>query len=188
MKSQQSRPIHIPPANPAPAQQEGGAGITTAEAATADSAQLKWEGRATAELPYSPGQVWPLWADFCGFHRWFPLLAASYPVEGSAGGCEVGSVRCCVGRGEEPMWGRERLLEMDHERRVMRYEVVENNVGLRGYVATVRVREVGGGGCEVEWSFEAEAAEGWGEEGLREYVKSSLEAVVKKMEEALIDQ
>uniref|UniRef100_A0A7N0T5N7 Lachrymatory-factor synthase n=1 Tax=Kalanchoe fedtschenkoi TaxID=63787 RepID=A0A7N0T5N7_KALFE len=184
---QHPTPIHIPPPNPPPPQQQQADPAAAATAATQHQ-QVRWEGKGTAELSSNKAeQVWLLWADFCGVHKWFPNLAASYLVEGEPN--EVGSLRYCVGKGEEPMWGKERLLEMDHERRVMRYEVVENNVGLKGYVATIRVSDAegeGGGGCKVEWSFVAEAVEGWGEEGLQRYIQSSLDSIVKKMEESLM--
>ncbi|CAM8916535.1 unnamed protein product [Rhodiola kirilowii] len=154
--------------------------------------QAKWSGKATsAELKgLKADQIWPLWADFSNLHNWFPKLDMCRLVEGEPG--RVGSVRLCVGKAaaaeeEEAMWVKERLVEMDEEKRLMRYEVMENNVGLKGYVAAITVLEVeGGGGCRVEWSFEAEAVEGWEEEALKGYIESSLESIVKTMEEALL--
>lgn len=151
----------------------------------------KYEGKAAAEVKRcKAAQMWPLWADFCNIHEWFPNLASCTLVEGVVGN-EVGSVRYCVGEevdGRETMWAKERLMEMEHEKRLMRYEVLENSVGLKGYVAEIRVydkEEEGGGGCMVEWWFKADTVDGWEEEVFHGYVQSSLEFIVKKMEEAV---
>ncbi|KAL9680625.1 hypothetical protein QQ045_018509 [Rhodiola kirilowii] len=167
----------------APIQEEAAGSAVAVTMGATKQEKAKWKGKATAELKSCKAeQVWPLWADFCGIHKWFPNLAASYLVEGESGS-EVGSVRYCVGN--EAMWAKERLVEIDHEKRLMRYEVIENNVGLKGYVAAIRVWDDVEGWCMVEWRFEAEVVEGWGEEGLQEYVQSSLESIVKKMEGAV---
>lgn len=154
------------------------------------AAQVKWSGKARAELRGCKAeQVWPLWADFGGLHKWFPNLCTSRLLaEGEAGKLE--SIRFCVGKvledegHEEAKWAKERLVEIDDEKRLMRYELMENNVGLKGYAAEIRVADTDGG-CAVEWSFEAEAVVGWCEEGLQSYVQSSLEAIVNKMGEEL---
>lgn len=78
-------------------------------------------------------------------------------MEGVAG--QPGLIRYCEttmasGEGEKTvMWTKEKLVALDPVQRYVTYEVVENNMGLRSYVATMKVVPLAGG-CKIDWWFE----------------------------------
>jgi len=48
--------------------------------------------------------------------------------------------------------------------RCISYEIMENNVGFKSYVATIEVLPINGdgqNGYKIEWSFVADQIEGW---------------------------
>ena len=48
--------------------------------------------------------------------------------------------------------------------RCISYEIMENNVGFKSYMATIEVLPINGdgqNGCKIEWSFVADPIEGW---------------------------
>ncbi|XP_078438706.1 lachrymatory-factor synthase-like [Wolffia australiana] len=140
--------------------------------------------RATAE------QVWKM-LDFCAIDKIMPSVASSERVEGVEG--EVGCVRRCVGKpvdlgGEEGFVAvaEEKLVSMDREERRFGYRVGENNLGLRGYEAEMRVVEGGDDGCRIEWSFEAESYGNWGSrDAFRESLGEALRGIVQRIEDAV---
>ncbi|KAF7830106.1 lachrymatory-factor synthase-like [Senna tora] len=147
----------------------------------------KWEGKISAQVGNTEAeQVWPLLADFCNFHKWFPMDTCRQ-VDG-----EAGVIRYCEGtlrdEGEERrVWAKEKLLVLDPIQRYVTYEVVDNNMGFKSYVATMKVLpklKDEEGGCKIEWSFVCDLVEGWTYEALLSYFHSSLNYMVNKMEQA----
>ncbi|GMN40001.1 hypothetical protein TIFTF001_009240 [Ficus carica] len=85
-------------------------------------------------------------------------------------------------------WAKEKLIEIDPIQRRLSYEIMENNVGFKYWVATMQVFQINGdgeGGCEIKWSFVGDPADGWSYDGLVSYYDSSLQSIAKKMEDAL---
>ncbi|KAI3677271.1 hypothetical protein L1987_86894 [Smallanthus sonchifolius] len=64
--------------------------------------------------------------------------------------------------------------------RTLSYEITENNLGFRCYVANMKVIDIEGG-CKIEWSFMSDAVEGMRLEDLLGIEKSNLETVVEGM-------
>lgn len=157
----------------------------------------KWEGKATAELKGPKAQkVWQtLVDDFCDIHKWFPAIETCHYVEGVKG--EVGMVRY-VGTtvpasedgGEAKVnWCREKLVRLDHGGRSLSYQILDNNVGMKEYVATLKVLSSSDGGdelgCQIEWSYVSDPIVGMTPEGFYGYVSFSLQAMAEKMEKEL---
>ncbi|KAF8097026.1 hypothetical protein N665_0296s0009 [Sinapis alba] len=158
-----------------------------------ETASFKWEGKqATQVNGVTAEQAWLVLSDFCNVHKWFPTVDTCRRVEGTDG--EKGLVRYCAStttkkEEEETKWAKERLVEIDPIQRCLSYEVLENNVGFRSYVATVKVMQVDGGDesdggevCRIEWSFVSDPVDGWKKEDLESYVGFCLKHMANKME------
>ncbi|XP_038886400.1 lachrymatory-factor synthase [Benincasa hispida] len=171
-------------------------GILTAEPIQSPMAQnsaAKWEGRVAEALTVAAAdQTWPMIKDFFNFHKWFPTLANCYGLSGING--EVGCVRFCSGfsipstDGSDRVvsWSKERLVEIDDERRRICYEIVDSNIGFKSYAATIEVAEGGGSSsCVIEWRFEVEAVEGLTVDDLVKKYQVGLSSMAKRMDAAV---
>lgn len=154
----------------------------------AEESSPKWEGRACVELAEtSAQQVWPLLEDFCNIHKWMPLDTC-YQVEGVPG--QPGLIRYCAstiaGEAETTVkWAKEKLLALDPLQRCFTYEVVDNNIGLKSYVATIKVlpsETRDKQGCKIEWSFVSDQVEGWGFQDLISHIEFYLHSMANKMQ------
>ncbi|XP_043716960.1 lachrymatory-factor synthase-like [Telopea speciosissima] len=170
---------------------------------SSQSEQLKWEGKLSAELKGATAdQVWPLLEDFFNIHKWFPGIDTCKALEGVSG--QPGCIRYCVKstattsvpawpESEEKMmdstvWAKERLVAIDPVERWLRYEVAENNIGMKSYMATIKVLQLSkpaNEGCQIEWSFVSDPVEGLTFEGFLSYLESILQGMAQRMEEAL---
>ncbi|KAF3530650.1 hypothetical protein DY000_02036738 [Brassica cretica] len=151
-----------------------------------------WEGKQAAQVNgVTAEQAWLVVSDFCNVHEWFPTVDTCSRVEGTDG--QTGLVRYCASTAtkedEETKWAKERLVEFDPIGRCLSYEVLENNVGFRSYVATVKVMQVDGADesdsgkvCRIEWSFVSDPVDGWKKEDLESYVGFCLKHMANKME------
>ncbi|XP_021739464.1 lachrymatory-factor synthase-like [Chenopodium quinoa] len=152
----------------------------------------KWEGETIVELKLTPQQVWPLIADFCSLDKWFTHLEKCYLIEGELG--EPGMVRCCesstFGGEGEARFVKERLISIDPSHMCLSYDIVDNNIGFKSYVSTMRLfpsdegGDDGRSGCKFVWTFEADPVEGFTFEALRDLLKAIAHGMVIKMEEA----
>ncbi|BFG18525.1 hypothetical protein CerSpe_047990 [Prunus speciosa] len=153
--------------------------------------ESKWEGKASADLKGSSAeQVWPLLADFCSLHKWFPNIDTCYQVDGVPG--QPGLIRYCarapIDNDESTiMWAKEKLLSLDPIQRCLSYEIIDSNLGFKSYVAVMQVVPTDGGdgsiGCKIEWSFVCDPIEGWGLNDFRSYLDSSLQLMAEKIME-----
>ncbi|KAJ6406411.1 hypothetical protein OIU74_028339 [Salix koriyanagi] len=158
-----------------------------------EETQGKWEGKATAELKGpTADQVWPFFEDFCNLQKWLPGVDTCYQVEGEPG--QPGLVRYCSSstissdRSHEETqvkWVKEKLVMIDRIERCLSYEIIENNVGFKSYVATIKVLPVNDG-CKIEWSYVADPIEGWPVDDFNSYISSSLQFMGQKMEQAAL--
>ncbi|XP_022951556.1 lachrymatory-factor synthase [Cucurbita moschata] len=157
----------------------------------AENSAAKWEGRVSEALQGATAdQIWPMLKDFFNLHKWFPTLANCYGLSGTNG--EVGCVRFCSGfsipstdgSGSVVSWSKERLVAVDDERRRIRYEIVDSNIGFKSYVSTIEVVEGGDGGV-IEWSFVVEAVEGLKLEDLVKKFETGLKSMARRMEVAV---
>ncbi|GKV03451.1 hypothetical protein SLEP1_g15745 [Rubroshorea leprosula] len=160
----------------------------------AEESQPKWEGKTTAELSGPTAeQIWPFWEDFCNLHLWHPDIDTCSQVEGTPG--QPGLIRYCAtkktsssGGDDGISWCKEKILMIDPVNRCLSYELLENSIGFKLYVATIKVLSVdgdGGRGCKIEWSFVADPVEGWKFEDLVAYIETCLLSMAKKMEQSV---
>ncbi|XP_071741999.1 lachrymatory-factor synthase-like [Rutidosis leptorrhynchoides] len=145
----------------------------------------KWEGKVSRELEtIKADQIWPLFEDFCTIHKWLPTINTCHHVEGVHG--QPGLVRYCESSSNDIIkWCHEKLISIDPVERNLSYEVKENNIGFKHYVAEQKVIEIESG-CKIEWLFVADPIEGWGLEDLFGYIESSLNGMVDRMEKVHI--
>ena len=152
----------------------------------AEETEPKWAGKATVELKGSMAeQIWPFLEEFCNLDKLFPTVDTCYRVEGTPG--QPGLVRHCEGK---IGWANEKLLTIDPINCSLSYEILENSIGLKNYVATLKVFPMEGdgkpAGCKMEWSFIADPGEGLGLEDLVSHFDYGLHFMAKKMEDAVI--
>ena len=96
------------------------------------------------ELAAPVDRVWACFADFGDLSAWAPGRSR-VPVEGGG----VGAVRTVDADGA---YIRERLEAYDSAGHTFTYAILESPFPFTGYVATVRLRDVGGGRTAIEWS------------------------------------
>ncbi|KAI3738035.1 hypothetical protein L2E82_28053 [Cichorium intybus] len=162
----------------------------------------EWEGKVSADIKSATAkQVWPLVEDFCSLDKWYPGVDTCRQVEGVYG--EPGLVRYVTATIASPpppndadqkpktvvKWCYETLRSIDPVQRRLSYQITENNLGVRFYVAEWEVIENkdgdDAGGCRIEWRFTADPMEGQTLEGFCGYIQSSLNGITEKMEKAL---
>lgn len=166
------------------------------------SASPKWKGKACATLlGPSPEQIWPFLEDFFGLNRWFPTLTTCEPdraILDHLGRPKPGSIRFCAGfrthldkmaeqneKTRSVNWTKQELLSIDPVEMSFSYSIVDSNVGFKGYVSKVKVVYCKKG-CSIEWAYEVEPVEEWRLEDLDHFIRSGLEVMVKRMEEAVL--
>ncbi|MBL6934311.1 MAG: SRPBCC family protein [Alphaproteobacteria bacterium] len=105
-------------------------------------------------LPVSAKQVWDMIGSFNALPNWHPIVECSEVEEDKTNRTTIRKLHL-LGGGTVV----EKLTEMDDDEKVYSYEILESPLPVKGYKATIRVRE-DGNGSEVEWSsdFEAEGA------------------------------
>ncbi|KAG5031133.1 hypothetical protein AAZX31_06G083300 [Glycine max] len=157
----------------------------------AEESKPKWEGKSVTELPGTDAeQVWTALEDFCNLHKWWPIETC-YQLEGVPG--QPGLIRYCASTVEEAVvgaqkttttikWTKEKLLAIDPVQRCLSYEIVENNMGFKSYVATLKVLPMNGDGCKIDWGFVCDPVEGWSFQDLKLYLESSLQSMAKKIQ------
>ncbi|KAM1061951.1 hypothetical protein ACFX13_026992 [Malus domestica] len=158
--------------------------------------QLKWEGKASAELKGPKAeQIWPLLEDFFGLHEWFPTLTTCHGVEGTSG--VAGCVRFCAGfktpvdpksdqnqDQEKVNWTKQKLLTIDPANMTYSYSIIDGNVGFNSYISTVQVVPKDAG-CTIVWKYEVEPVEGWRLEDLDLFIGTGLQVMASRMEASL---
>jgi uncharacterized protein YndB with AHSA1/START domain len=97
------------------------------------------------ELVAPVERVWACFADFGDLSAWAPGHAR-VPVEGRS----VGAVRTVGGHDGPPV--RERLEAYDPAEHTFSYAMLESPFPFTDYVATVRLRDLGGGRTSIDWS------------------------------------
>lgn len=100
-------------------------------------------------LDHEPDEVWAVISNFVRLDAWHPALLAC-----SADGEGVGAIRTLTVRAGTV---RERLLERDPDRRVLRYEIVSGgSLSVRHAVLTMIVAASSGSGSTLIWELDGE--------------------------------
>ncbi|PIN24703.1 hypothetical protein CDL12_00138 [Handroanthus impetiginosus] len=153
--------------------------------------QQKWEAKVSTRLERArPDQIWPLFEDFFGLHKWFPGLATCHGIHGANG--EPGCIRYCSGFGlksventENLSWSEERLVAINRAQMTLTYEIVDCNIGFKSYISTINVVRGDGGCAAVEWCISLDPVAGWKLEDLVGKYEIGLQLMVKKMEASI---
>ncbi|EXB93399.1 hypothetical protein L484_010727 [Morus notabilis] len=163
-----------------------------------EKSQEKWEGKVSAQLKGSKARdVWPFYADFLNLHKWLPSVDTCHLLDGPVTGLQPGVLRYAASTVTSPSgeatvkWAKEKLLELDPIQRRLKYEVLENNVGFKSWVATMQVLPIDGdeeGGSEITWSFSGDPVEGLSYEMMLAYYDSNVQSVAKTIEDSLSHQ
>jgi len=130
------------------------------------------------ELVASIDRVWACFADFGDLSAWAPGRSR-VPVEGRG----VGAVRTITGEDGAPSV-RERLEVYDPARYTFSYVMLESPFPFTGYVATVRLHDLGGGRTSIDWSSTFEPR-GVPSEQAAEMIEGIYRVFVARLKETL---
>ncbi len=94
-------------------------------------------------------EVWKTLSSFRNVEKYIPLVKSS-TVEGSG----VGAKRTCIipnqSGGEAKI--EEEIKSFDDDAKTFSYSITSSPMPLENYLSTVKVKDLGNGRCEVEWS------------------------------------
>jgi len=94
-------------------------------------------------------EIWKTLSSFRDVEKYIPLVKSS-TVEGSG----VGAKRTCIipneSGGEEKI--EEEVQSFDNDAKTFSYSITSSPMPLENYLSTVKVKDLGNGRCEVEWS------------------------------------
>lgn len=119
------------------------------------------EVNVSRKVNVDPGLVWETIAAGDGLDKWLPVITQCR-LEGSG----AGATRYCTMANGAQL--KERILEVDHARRIFRYSIDEHPLPARNLTGRVEIRDLGGGAASVSWGarFEVEPAHRSGLEGM----------------------
>lgn len=159
----------------------------------------QWEGKVEVSLSRATAEeAWALLKQFSSFHNIFPSITACCLIEGVDGtpGCIRQVSRSPDGGTADSSWAREKLTSIDHGGLSLGYEVTESNMGFGKYVSVMTVRRTseapgdgqppataGGGGCTIEWRFEADPVPGMTRDDLVIYLENGVRDIGRKIEQ-----
>lgn len=107
--------------------------------------------KVTKTINVSTDKIWAAISGIGGLDRWFPIIT-SCRVEGEG----VGAIRVLgLGDGSEI---RDRIEEIDHKERRVRYLRTDHPFPVSRYIGTVEVRDGESGQSEVTWTIEIDVA------------------------------
>jgi len=94
-------------------------------------------------------EIWKTLSSFRDVEKYIPLVKSS-TVEGSG----VGAKRTCIIPNESGGEGKieEELKSFDNDIKTFSYSITSSPMPLENYLSTVKVKDLGNGMCEVEWS------------------------------------
>ena len=94
-------------------------------------------------------EIWKTLSSFRDVEKYIPLVKSS-TVEGSG----VGAKRTCIipseSGGEEKI--EEEVQSFDNDAKTFSYSITSSPMPLENYLSTIKVKDLGNGRCEVEWS------------------------------------
>lgn len=109
------------------------------------------EAQAVVEAPATA--LWETVAAAGGVDRWFGEAISACEISGTGRGAER---RCTMVDGAEL---RERILDVDHEKKRFVYAVEQHPLPAGGLVSTIDIEDLGDGRARVIWAAEYEADE-----------------------------
>ncbi len=94
-------------------------------------------------------EIWKTLSSFRDVEKYIPLVKSS-TVEGSG----VGAKRICIIQNESGGEGKieEELKSFDNYAKSFSYSITSSPMTIENYISTVKLKDLGNGRCEVEWS------------------------------------
>ena len=94
-------------------------------------------------------EIWKTLSSFRNVEKYIPLVKSS-TVDGSG----VGAKRTCVIPSESGQEGKieEELKSFDDDAKTLSYSITSSPLPVENYLSTIKVKDLGNGRCEVEWS------------------------------------
>jgi len=97
----------------------------------------------------SADEIWKNLSSFRDVEKYIPLIKSSTVV-----GSGVGAKRTCIIPSES---GQEEKIEeeiksFDDDAKTLSYSIISSPLPVENYLGTVKVKDLGNGRCEVEWS------------------------------------
>ena len=94
-------------------------------------------------------EVWKTLSSFRNVEKYIPMVKSTTVV-----GSGVGAKRTCIVPNESGGEGKieEELKSLDNDAKTFSYSITSSPLPLVNYLGTVKVKDLGNGRCEVEWS------------------------------------
>jgi len=94
-------------------------------------------------------EIWKTLSSFRDIEKYMPLVKSS-TVKGTG----VGAKRTCIIPSESGQEGKveEEIKSFDDDAKTFSYSITSSPLPLENYLSTVKVKDLGNGRCEVEWS------------------------------------
>jgi len=94
-------------------------------------------------------EIWKTLSSFRDVEKYIPLIKSS-TVEGSG----VGAKRTCIIPSESGQEGKieEEIKSFDDDAKTLSYSITSSPLPVENYLGTIKVKDIGDGRCEVEWS------------------------------------
>ncbi len=97
----------------------------------------------------SADEIWKNLSSFRDVEKYIPLIKSSTVV-----GSGVGAKRTCIIPSES---GQEEKIEeeiksFDDDAKTLSYSIISSPLPVENYLGTIKVKDIGDGRCEVEWS------------------------------------
>uniref|UniRef100_A0A0D6R079 Bet v I/Major latex protein domain-containing protein n=1 Tax=Araucaria cunninghamii TaxID=56994 RepID=A0A0D6R079_ARACU len=149
-----------------------------------ETVRKRWSGSVTRTIKSPPEIVWKLSSDFLGATKYVDMIDTCELVEGEKNA--VGCVR--LARGPE-IETKEKLVAIDPVNCCYTYTIMDNNLGLVGYMATFQLITMSNGSGVVEWKFEADPSSSYAsEEKFISFMSSLLEKFIQGLERAAANE
>ena len=94
-------------------------------------------------------EIWKTLSSFRNVEKYIPLVKSS-TVEGSGVGAKRTGIIPSESGGEEKI--EEELKSFDNDAKTFSYSITSSPMPLENYLSTIKVKDLGNGRCEVEWS------------------------------------
>jgi len=94
-------------------------------------------------------EIWKTLSSFGDVEKYIPLVKSS-TVEGSG----VGAKRTCIIPSESGQEGKveEEIKSFDDDAKTLSYSITSSPLPVENYLGTIKVKDLGNGRCEVDWS------------------------------------
>lgn len=136
------------------------------------------EVNVSRRVNVDPGLVWNTIAAGDGLDKWLPVITQCR-LEGSG----AGATRYCTMANGAQL--KERILEVDHARRVFRYSIDEHPLPARNLTGRVEIRDLGDGVTSVSWGARFEVEPPYRSE-LEEMFRGVYEQAIQGLEAFLV--